>query len=231
MAQAFKAYIIIDEPMQPGYPAHPIAPGGPPPEVWPGPGYPAHPIAPGGQPPGFWGGSPAWPSHPIYPGGPPPGPSQGPGFPTHPIVLPPPPQPGQPPEIWPKPGQPAHPIVIPPDAVSPGVPSQPIYLPPVVWPGPGYPAHPIAPGGQPPGPSQGPGFPTPPIYIPLPPGESFPPDGDGNSPTHPIVLPPADPNGDNNVLAHVYIAGHGGCWFLVSTAQVGGQPPQPGPKK
>jgi hypothetical protein len=54
----------------PGGPSvsHPIAPGGPPPGIWPSPGYPAHPIAPGGPPPGIW------PS---------------PGVPTHPIVLPP----------------------------------------------------------------------------------------------------------------------------------------------
>jgi hypothetical protein len=122
--------------------------------------------------------------------------------------------------------------VIPPDAVAPGVPSQPIYLPPSVWPGPGYPAHPIAPGGPPPGPSQGPGFPTPPIYIGLPPGEVPPGGGDGNSPTHPIVLPPGapvDPNGQY-VLVHAYVPGYGGCWFSVNTAHVGGQPPVPGPK-
>jgi hypothetical protein len=94
---------------------HPIAPGGPPPQIWPGPGYPAHPIAPGGQPPypsqgpGFptnpivippGGLAPGIPSHPIYW---PPYPSQGPGFPTHPIA------PGGPPPV------PAHPIVIPGD--------------------------------------------------------------------------------------------------------------------
>lgn len=71
------------------YPAHPIAPGGKPPSIWPSPGHPAHPIAPGGPPPSIW------PS---------------PGHPAHPIVIPP--------EIWPDPpeGQaphPEHPIVIP----------------------------------------------------------------------------------------------------------------------
>jgi hypothetical protein len=121
--------------------------------------------------------------------------------------------------------------VIPPDAVAPGVPSHPIVLPPPgIWPGPGYPAHPIAPGGPPPGPSQGPGFPTPPIYIGLPPGE-MPPPGNGNAPTHPIVIPPdVPPDPNNSVLVHAYVPGYGGCWFLVNTAQVGGQPPVPGPK-
>jgi hypothetical protein len=188
------------------------------------PGSPAHPIAPGGQPPGFWGGV-----APPYPdiGGP----GAQPG-PSHPIVIPP----GPPPVVWPGPGYPAHPIVIPPDAVAPGVPTHPIYLPPVVWPGPGYPAHPIAPGGQPPG-FWGGGnvpMPTPPIYIGLPPGEQPPSGGDGNSPTHPIVLPPGSPpptSSGSNVLVHCYVPGYGGCWFLVNTAQVGGQPPVPGPKK
>jgi hypothetical protein len=216
MAQAFKAIIIIDE-QQGG--------GGSPPGIWGGgnEGFPTHPIAPGGPPPGIWPG-PGYPSHPIAPG----------GGPSHPIVIPPPTQPGQPPEIWPKPGHPAHPIVIPPDAVSPGVPSHPIYLPPVIWPGPGYPSHPIAPGGQPPGIWGGGNvpMPTPPIYIPIPPGEELPPDGSGNSPAHPIVIPPdVPPDPSNSVLVHCYVPGYGGCWFLVNTAQVGGQPPQGGPKK
>lgn len=66
----------------PGFPTHPIAPGGPPLGTWGGvaPPWVSHPIAPGG--------SPGYPSHPIYY---PPYPSQGPGFPTHPIVVPPPP--------------------------------------------------------------------------------------------------------------------------------------------
>jgi len=63
---------------EPVFPAHPIAPGGPPPTVMPPiyypPVFPAHPIAPGGPPPGIW---------------PPPG---GPVFPSHPIVLPEPPE-------------------------------------------------------------------------------------------------------------------------------------------
>jgi hypothetical protein len=69
----------------PGYPAHPIAPGGPPP-------YPSHPIPPtvwptppGGAPPGVWGGAnQPFPTPPIAPGGPP-------SFPAHPI----------PPVVWP----------------------------------------------------------------------------------------------------------------------------------
>jgi hypothetical protein len=225
MAQAFKAFIIIDEPISQG----PVDPGYGAPPGWglrpsQGPGFPTHPIAPGGQPP--------------YP-------SQGPGFPTHPIVIPPggSEEPGHPAHpIAPTPG---HPIVIPPDAVKPGVPSHPIYLPPVISGGPGslppYVSHPIAPGGPYPdqglpGPQPTPGWPPvamPPIYIPLPPGEELPPDGSGNVPTHPIVLPPdapVDPNGQY-VLVHAYIPGYGGCWFLVNTAHVGGQPPQPGPKK
>jgi hypothetical protein len=72
-------------------------------------------------------------------------------------------------------------------------------------------------------------MPTPPIYIGLPPGEELPPEGNGNSPTHPIYLPPVNPDG-NNVLAHVYIAGYGGCWFLIDAAAPS-QPPAPQPKK
>jgi hypothetical protein len=59
----------------------PIAPGGPPPGIWPSPGHPAHPIAPGGAPPGIWGGTP--PNY-VDIGGPGPQP-----HPEHPIVLPP----------------------------------------------------------------------------------------------------------------------------------------------
>lgn len=50
------------------HPEHPIAPGGPPPSIWPSPGHPAHPIV---IPPGIWG--------------------PGDGRPTPPIVIPPPP--------------------------------------------------------------------------------------------------------------------------------------------
>jgi hypothetical protein len=80
----------------PAWPAHPIAPGGSPPGIWPSPGYPAHPIAPGGPPPGIWP-SPGHPAHPIAPGGPPPGIWPSPGHPEHPIYFPPSQPPGQPP--------------------------------------------------------------------------------------------------------------------------------------
>jgi hypothetical protein len=144
---------------------------------------------------------------------------------------------GSPPGIW---GggnvpMPTPPIYIPPDAVKPGVPTHPIYLPPVISGGPGslppWAMPPIAPGGQPPV-AGWPPVAMPPIYIGLPPGEVPPGGGDGNSPAHPIVLPPGapvDPSGQN-VLVHAYIPGYGGCWFLVNTAQVGGQPPAAGPK-
>ena len=56
-------------------PAHPIAPGGPPPTVWPGPGYPPYvDVGLPGPQPGL-----GYPSHPIY-------------YPpqvSHPIALPP----------------------------------------------------------------------------------------------------------------------------------------------
>ena len=104
----------------PPLPTHPIAPGGPPPGIWPGPGYPAHPIAPGGPPPSIWP-SPGHPAHPIAPGGQPPGIWGGGNvpMPTPPIYLPPDTIPGLKPE---------HPIYIPPS--SPGVPTHPIVLPP-----------------------------------------------------------------------------------------------------
>jgi hypothetical protein len=77
------------------HPEHPIAPGGPPPGIWPSPGHPAHPIAPGGPPPGIWP-SPGYPAHPIVI--PPTKPDEPPlviwgggnePFPTPPIELPP----------------------------------------------------------------------------------------------------------------------------------------------
>jgi hypothetical protein len=58
----------------PGFPTHPIAPGGPPPEVWP---------QPPGRPPGVW-----------------PSPPGGSGHPEHPIVLPPDPD-APPGTVWP----------------------------------------------------------------------------------------------------------------------------------
>src|SRR6516164_9892899 len=87
----------------PGGPSvsHPIAPGGPPPEIWPSPGYPAHPIAPGGPPPVAGWTPPGYhPAHPIAPGGPPATvapPIYYPPFPAHPIVLPPEQPPTEPP--------------------------------------------------------------------------------------------------------------------------------------
>jgi hypothetical protein len=110
----------------PGHPAHPIAPGGPPPGYWGGvaPPLPTHPIAPGGPPPGYWGGvAPPHPSHPIAPGGQPPGIWGGGNvpMPTPPIHLPPGTIPGL---------KPDHPIYIPPSSGIPGVPTHPIVLPP-----------------------------------------------------------------------------------------------------
>jgi hypothetical protein len=107
-----------------GHPSHPIAPGGPPPQVWPSPGVPTHPIYLPGEPPGIWP-SPGVPTHPIYTPSPPVGIWPSPGHPAHPIA---PGGPGGPPPgIWPSPGHPSHPIVIPPGS---GVhPSHPIYVP------------------------------------------------------------------------------------------------------
>jgi len=127
----------------PGYPSHPIAPGGTPPGIWPGPGQPSHPIE---LPPGSVGGTP---EHPIY--YPPPYPLR----PSHPIVLPP----GS------ISGTPEHPIYNPPhpDHSLPGAGS-----PPGIWPGPGYPTHPIAPGGGE-GIWPSPGYPD--QGLPVPPGQ------------------------------------------------------------
>jgi hypothetical protein len=90
---------------------------------------------------------------------------------------------------------PAHPIVIPPDTIGPGVPTHPIYIPPGIWGG----------GNEP--------FPTPPIVIiPQPPGGKppvviWPSPGHPEhpiviplppldvKPEHPIVLPPQQPPG------------------------------------
>lgn len=106
-----------------GVPTHPIAPGGPPPSVWPSPGYPAHPIAPGGPVPPVDPGY-GYPQYPVDPGYGVPGPPY--YRPEHPIVLPPV-EPGGPPvTIWPKPGplpHPEHPIVLPPpptEGLEPG---------------------------------------------------------------------------------------------------------------
>jgi hypothetical protein len=160
-----------------GEPSHPIAPGGPPPGIWPDPGRPTHPIAPGGRPPGIWGGAPPYvdiglPGQPpgIWGGRPPWVDNTLPGGG------------GSPPGIW---GG-APPWV---DNTLPGW--QP------------RPSHPIAPGGggRPPGIWGGGNvpMPTPPIFLPpgsipgakpehpiyIPPGSGVP-----GVPTHPIVLPP-----------------------------------------
>jgi hypothetical protein len=125
-------YWIIPAELSPGAPTHPIAPGGPPPGIWPDPGYPAHPIAPGGPPPGYWGGvAPPLPSHPIAPGGRPPG-IWG-GAPSYPDIGGPGPQP-----------IPTPPIYLPPGTIPGLKPEQPIYIPPTIWPNPGVPTHPIA---------------------------------------------------------------------------------------
>jgi hypothetical protein len=161
----------------PGGPSvsHPIAPGGPPPQIWPGPGVPTHPIV---IPPGSLG--PGVPAHPIYI----------PVYPAHPIVIPP---------DAIAPGVPTHPIYIPPGIWGGGnepFPTPPIVIipqppggkpPVVIWPSPGHPEHPIV-------------IPLPPIDakpehpIVLPP--QIPPGiwGGANEgfPTQPIVIPPLD---------------------------------------
>lgn len=70
-------FYIIPVPESGGpHPEHPIAPGGPPPTIWPSPGHPEHPIV---LPPlpGIWP-SPGTPTHPIF----------YPPYPAHPIVIP-----------------------------------------------------------------------------------------------------------------------------------------------
>ncbi|MET0653690.1 MAG: hypothetical protein ABWY63_14360 [Hyphomicrobiaceae bacterium] len=63
----------------PGFPTHPIAPGGPPPGVWPQPPVGIWPNPPGGgprpdqglpgqRPPGIWGGAPSYPDQGLPPG-------------------------------------------------------------------------------------------------------------------------------------------------------------------
>lgn len=110
--QPFYALIIPMGHHDPGaHPEHPIAPGGPPPSVWPGPGplpHPEHPIA--GPPPSIWP-SPGHPEHPIYY---PPTVWPEPGHPEHPIVIPKPPDPPS------GSGDPEHPINLPPEQAPPG---------------------------------------------------------------------------------------------------------------
>jgi hypothetical protein len=135
MNSGFLAFIIpmTGGPVDPGYgvpgwPTHPIAPGGKPPSVWPGPGRPTHPIAPGGKPPGIWGGgNEPFPTPPIAPGGAPPSIWGDINVPAHPIVLPPGTE-KPPPGIW-------HEPIVPPGFWG-GVP--PLWL----WGDPIYPAEP-----------------------------------------------------------------------------------------
>lgn len=111
-------FLAMIVPMGSGVPTHPIAPGGPPPGIWPSPGYPAHPIAPGGPPPGLWpGGHPEHPIvlPPLVPGGPP---IDVGAHPEHPIVLPPDNPNTPPPTVWPNP----------PEGIAP-TPEHPIYMP------------------------------------------------------------------------------------------------------
>jgi hypothetical protein len=169
--------ITWDDASQPGFPTHPIAPGGPPPGFWGGvaPPLPTHPIAPGGLPPGFWGGvAPPVATHPIAPGGPPPGYWGG--------VAPPHPDqglPGVPPGYW---GgvAPPHP--------DQGLPGQP----PGYWGGvaPPHPTQPISGGGYIIGwsPAYGP------VLIPLGGASATPPSTGAphppGEPAHPIAGPP-----------------------------------------
>jgi hypothetical protein len=167
----------------PGFPTHPIAPGGPPPGIWPSPGHPAHPIVlpPGPVDPGYGIPLPPVISHPIPP------------TPEHPIALPPtyPVDPDYglplPPTVWPEPPKPVDPDY---SVPVPILPTHPIYLP-------AGPNHdlPLPPGA---------------IYPPLPPYVSTGPVGqlmcfvwipgvgyrwttiDVNlKPEHPIVIPPS----------------------------------------
>jgi hypothetical protein len=174
MTQPFLAMII---PVAGGLPTHPIAPGGPPPTIWPNP-----PGQSPGNPPGFWGGTaPPMPDQGL--------PGKPPGFWGG--VAPPYPDqglPGKPPGFWggiapPYPdhglpggggggggGRPPYP------STGPGFPTPPIYLPPGTLPG-LKPEHPI--------------------YIP-------PSVGVPGFPTHPIVLPPpgSPPDQKPEVLAN-----------------------------
>jgi hypothetical protein len=112
----------------PGYPTHPIAPGGGPST---GPGFPTHPIAPGGPPVGIWP-SPGYPTHPIAPGGPPPG-----VWPSPPVgVWPNPPGGGNYPSHQPVfPFPPVGPDnTLPPEETPPGTPVQLPVFPPHVSP-------------------------------------------------------------------------------------------------
>ena len=122
--QGFLAYImpVHGGPVDPGYGV---------------PGWPSHPIAPGGQPPGIWGGPgslPPWAMPPIAPGGQPPtwGGRPPPGY----ISGGPDSLPGQPPHVSGGPGS-LPPSVMPPIYIPPTPPNQPPIDPPdpdnVTW--------------------------------------------------------------------------------------------------
>jgi hypothetical protein len=109
----------------PGFPTHPIAPGGP---VDPGYGYPLPPVTeyptPGPiLPPGYPSGQPVPPTYPVDPNY---------GLPTPPTVWPMPPRPERPDNSLPPiQAHPSHPIYIP----NPGAPDNELPLPPgSVWP-------------------------------------------------------------------------------------------------
>jgi hypothetical protein len=72
-----------------------------------------------------------------------------------------------------------------------------------IWgPGSGYPTHPIAPGGEPPYPSQGPGFPTHPIAPGGQPPGIWPSPG---QPTHPMAPGGGPSQGPGFVTPPIYI--------------------------
>ena len=164
-------------------------------------GMPLPPGGGSGSPPGIWGGLP-WPTPPIdYP---PPGGSG-----------------GTPPGFWgggPHPAPPIH---------YPGQPPASGGSPPGIWGGP--PAY-VDIGGPLPQPTPGwPPVAMPPIYIP--PDETPPPPGDGNTPAHPIYLPPEQGADSQKVLVYAYVPGHGGTWFLIEVPeQVPPTTPTPKPK-
>lgn len=189
-------------PFEGGYPAHPIAPGGPPPGTWGGSGQPFPGYGLPGQPPGTWGGSgQPFPGYGLP--GQPPGIWGGSNEPFPGYGLPGRPGGGGPPSVWP--GVPAHPIVIPP--VKPGDP-------PTIWPPAGHPAHPIV---LPPDP--------PPTVWPDPPGR--PPGGETGSPGHPINLPPAGAGGTQpGFWSMAYFEQFGGwVWVWVPVPTPPSEPP------
>jgi len=89
-----------------------------PPGIWPSPGHPTHPIAPGGPPPQVgWTPPGTQPGHPISGGGYVIGWVPGYGYVFIPIG-------GAPPVSGGEGGEPTHPIVVPPE--PPATPTHPI---------------------------------------------------------------------------------------------------------